>query len=179
MGGTTSSVERVKGTLDSSEEDVNKVTEEGWRLFDINNTSTGGSPMATMLLIIIGAGTAALSGWALMWIVFHCQTYRRTNLEIKDEKLRVETENLELQERRAARRKLRKEMLRNEEAETTKWVAAEEARAEKIRRERIGKEDCEASEDSTSIWMTSPQGHSTPKYGQCSRCQGRNLESLV
>ena len=50
MGGTTSSIEKVKGSLDRSEDDVNNVTEEGWRLFDINNNSTGESAMATVVM---------------------------------------------------------------------------------------------------------------------------------
>ena len=119
------------------------------------------------------------SGWAFMWIVFHCQTYRKANLEIKDEKVRIETETLELQERRAARKKLQEEQMRAQEAETARWIQAEEAKTERARRKRLERENTEDPADTTSIWMTSPQGHSTPKLGQCSRCQGRNLESIV
>ena len=179
MGGTTSSIEKVKGSLDCSEEDVNKVTEEGWRLFEINNTSTGGSSMATVVIIIISAGTAALCGWVLMWLAFHYQTWRKASLEIRDEKLRVETEQLELRERRAASRKLRKEQLRKQEAETERWIAAEEAKTQSVRKERMGSEEGRPEEADNSIWMSSPRGISTPKPGHCSRCQGRHIESIV
>ena len=177
MGGTTSSVEKVNRSLDRSEEVVNKVTEEGWRLFDINNTSTGGSPLATGILIIICSASAALCAWMVMWLVFHYQTCRKTSLEIRDERLRVETERLELEERRSARRKLRKEQLRTDEAETEAWLQEENAKTVQAQEERKALEKRPLWE--SSIWMTSPQSTSTPKTGHCSRCHNRTLESIV
>ena len=179
MGGTTSSIEKVKGSLDRSEEDVNKVTEEGWRLFDINSTSTGGSSMATVMIIVMSAASAALCGWVLMWCVFHYQTYRRTSLEIRDEKIRVETERLELQERRAAQKKLRQERARTEEAEAAAWLEEEEKKTQQAKVERETLEATKRPLWERSIWMSSPQLTSTPKPGQCSRCQDRHLESIV
>ena len=58
MGNPTTSIKQVKGLLDRSEEDVNKVTKEGWCIFDINNTSMHGElAHGHGMMIIMGVGT--------------------------------------------------------------------------------------------------------------------------
>ena len=72
----------------------------------------------------------------LMWIVFHCQACLKTNLKMKDERLRVEEERIEVEERRAAQRRLRLQESAYElikgllkagiivpETEVTEWVS--------------------------------------------------------
>ena len=50
------------------------------------------------------------------------------SLEIRDERLRVETERLELEER--------KEQLRTDEAETDAWIREEDEKTKRVKEER-------------------------------------------
>ena len=114
-----------------------------------------------------------------MWIVFHCQTCLKTNLELKDERLRMEADRIELEEKREAQKRLRKEEARSNEAETDEWIRRENERASGIRRERKPDPPSRRPLWESTIWMPSHPSTSTPKPGHCSRCAAAHLETIV
>ena len=112
-------------------------------------------------MTILGAGAAALGAWVTMWIVFHCQTCLKTNLELKDERLRVEAERIELEEKRAARKRLRQEEAKANKAETDAWITAENEKAAEIRHEREALARSKRPLWESTIWMPSSPRPST------------------